>query len=340
MADRRGDDELVARRWTLARRPQGVPTDDDFALVEVSLAPPGPGEVLVRTEWVSLDPGTRSRMDEGGSYTAGMPLGSPVTSRAVGRVVRSRSDAVPEGATVHHFGGWGDAVVVPAEQVEVLDVGVAEAEAWLDELGVPGFTAWLAVGALGGVAEGEVVYVSSAAGAVGSVAGQIAGLRGASRVIGSTSAAKVGWLVGDLGFDAAFDHRAVPVVEALADLAPEGIDVAVDNVGGDTLRAAYDNLRLLGRLISVGSLSAYGDGADLVPLPTRRLVIDRLTVRGFTVFEYGHLRAAFTSEMATWLAEGRITTTRTVTEGLEAVPAAFRSLFDGTTRGKTLVRLP
>jgi NADPH-dependent curcumin reductase CurA len=336
------DDDLHARRWLLAARPAGVPAEDDFRLVDVELDPPGAGEVLVRNEWVSVDPGTRSRMDEGRSYTAGMPLGSPITSRGVGRVVRSRHEQVPEGAVVHHFAGWCDGAVLPGDDVEVLDAAAAPAEAWLDELGVPGFTAWLAVAELGAVQPGETVYVSSAAGAVGSVAGQIARLRGADRVIGSAGApAKVAWLTGELGFDAAFSHRAGPVGDALAQLAPDGLDVAVDTVGGATFEAAFGRLRMLGRLISVGTLSAYnaGPGADSVSLPAGRFVRDRLTVRGFTVFEYADRRPSFVEQMSAWLASGALRTTRTVFDGLEQVPAAFASLFDGSTRGKTLVRV-
>jgi NADPH-dependent curcumin reductase CurA len=292
------DDELHARRWLLVARPSGVPSGGDFRLDELELTPLAPGEVLVRNEWVSIDPGTRTRMDEGGSYTAGMPLGSPVTSRGVGRVVRSRDDRVPEGAAVHHFAGWCDAAVLTGDQVEILDTAAAPAEAWLDELGVPGFTAWLAVAELGGVQPGEVVYLSSAAGAVGSVGGQIARLRGAARVIGSAgSPAKLEWLTGELGFDAAFDHHGRPVAESLREAAPDGLDVAVDMVGGPTFEAAFERLRMLGRLISVGTLASYNGPSDEVRLPAGRFVRDRLTVNGFTVFESGHLRPMFGEQM-------------------------------------------
>lgn len=332
--------ELDAREWRLVRRPQGVPSEDDFELARVRLQPPGAGEVLIVNDWVSVDPGARSRMDETGSYTTGLALGAPVTGRAVGRVEYSGDPRVREGATVHHFGGWRDRLVLNAGELEVLDVSAAPAQDWLDELGVPGFTAWLAVVELGRVNPGEVLYVSSAAGAVGSVAGQVARLVGAGRVLGSAgSEDKVRWLTDDLGFDAAFDYHHTGIAEALAQLAADGVDVVVDLVGGETFAEAFTRLRRGGRLISVGSTSGYNAERTPVGIDTHRLVTDRLRVQGFTVLEYEALRPRFVEQMTGWLAAGQLRTTKTVFDGLESVPTAFRALFDGSTRGKALVKI-
>jgi len=328
------------REIQLAARPRGEPQDSDFRLAETELPDPGPDQVLVRNTWMSVDPYMRGRMNDARSYVPPFALDAPLEGGAVGEVVASRADAIPEGATVLHNLGWRDHALLSANEVRQVDTDLAPAQTYLGVLGMPGLTAYVGLLDVAALREGDVVFVSGAAGAVGSVAGQIAKLRG-HRVIGSAgSPEKVAHLLDDLGFDAAFDYHDGPVAHQLREAAPDGIDVYYDNVGGEHLEAAIDALRTHGRVALCGMISVYN--ATEPPAAPRNLhlaVGKRLTLRGFIVRDHGDRMRDFATEVGGWVREGRVHHRETVVEGLERAPDAFIGLLRGENTGKMLVRL-
>ncbi|WP_432546871.1 NADP-dependent oxidoreductase [Kineococcus sp. SYSU DK004] len=329
----------------LARRPQGEPVPDDFALVEVPDAPVGDGEVRVRLLVMSVDPYMRPRMDDVPSYVPPYQLGQPLDGGAVGVVEESGAPGLAVGDLVQHGLGWRSSVVLPAGRVRRLQLpeGVDEGAA-LGVLGMPGFTAWAGLLRVAAMRPGDSVFVSGAAGAVGGLVGQIARLRGASRVVGSAGGpVKAAHLVDDLGFDAGLDYRAAPVLEQLRAAAPDGIDVYFDNVGGDHLEAAIAVANDHARFALCGSVAAYNSPRDLASAPPgpRNLfsvVGKRLRLQGFIVGDFADLRPEFEREVGGWLADGSLVARETVVEGLEHAPDALIGLLRGANTGKMLVR--
>jgi NADPH-dependent curcumin reductase CurA len=331
----------TGRSIHLASRPDGWPTPENFRLVEEPVPEPGDGEVLVRNLVMSVDPYMRGRMNEAESYVPPFQLDAPLEGGAVGEVVESRSPDLAVGDLVLHNLGWRDYAVGPARAFRRLPGTGVQPSAYLGILGMPGFTAWVGLLHIAQFKEGEVVFVSGAAGAVGSAAGQIAKLKGASRVIGGAgSPEKVAHLVEDLGFDVAFDYRAAPVAEQLAAAAPDGIDVYFDNVGGDHLEAAIATFRTFGRAALCGAISQY-NATEPVPGPDNLwlLISKRLTLRGFIVSDHSALMPEFLREVGQWLAEGKLRYTETVVNGLENAPDAFIGQLRGQNTGKMVVRL-
>jgi NADPH-dependent curcumin reductase CurA len=332
---------VATREWQLAARPHGEPTPEDFRLVEQELPDPSDGQVVVRMLVMSVDPYMRGRMRAGRSYAAAWEVGETMKGGAVGRVVESRSPAVPEGALVLTDAAWRDVAVLDAAHVRVLpDLPGIPPSYHLGVLGMPGLTAWAGLFRVAAFQEGEDVFVSGAAGAVGSLVGQFARLRGAGRVVGSAgSPEKVAWLR-ELGFGAAFDYHDGPVAELLAAAAPDGIDVYFDNVGGDHLEAAVGALRLHGRAAVCGSISGYN---AVTPPPGPRnlslLVANRLTLRGFLVGDHTDLRPEFLETVSGWLGSGELVVRETVREGLDDAVPAFLDLLRGGNTGKMVVRL-
>src|SRR4051794_39433181 len=228
---------MTAREVQLARRPSGAPVPEDFRIVEVEVPEPAAGELVVRNTWMSVDPYMRGRMNEARSYAPPYELGKAMYGGAVGEVVESRAEGFAPGDIVQHELGWREVSVVPGKAVLRVDVALASPERFLGLLGMPGLTAHVGLLDMAGLRDGDVVFVSGAAGAVGSVAGQLAKVRG-NRVIGSAgSPDKVAFVRDELGFDAAFDYHDGPVADLLAAAAPDGIDVYYDNVGGEHLEA-------------------------------------------------------------------------------------------------------
>ncbi|RZS41320.1 hypothetical protein EV193_103643 [Herbihabitans rhizosphaerae] len=329
------------REIELASRPDGIPSHDNFELVETSVPKPAEGQILVRNTWMSVDPYMRGRMNAGKSYIAPFEVGSTLDGSAVGEVVESRSARIPVGATVTHFQGWREYAVVDDgnPMLSVVSTDLAPAEAYLGPLGTTGLTAWAAFTQVTPVREGDVVFVSAAAGAVGSVAGQIARKYGASTVIGSAGGpAKTGKLVSDFRFDAAIDYKAGPVSDQLSAIAPDGIDLYLDNVGGDHLAAALESLRVGGRVVISGTISDY-NGETPGPSNLLKIATKELEVRGVLVSSYLHMFPEYIEQAATWLADGTLRTEQTVFDGIENAVDAFLGVLRGVNVGKMLVRL-
>jgi NADPH-dependent curcumin reductase CurA len=331
-----------AREWQLVRRPLAQASVEDFALVETEIPELAPEQVLVRNTHLSVDPYMRGRMDDRASYIAPFALDAPLDGAAVGVVVESRVEGVKPGQVVEHFAGLREFAVIDATAAFPIDPDGLPAEVYLGPLGATGLTAWLGITQVASVRPGDTVFVTAAAGAVGSIAGQIARLRGARRVIGSAgSAAKVRHLREALGFDIAFDYHEGNVRELLARAAPDGIDVVFDNVGGVQLEAAIGHLRVGGRLALCGMVSQY-DGQE--PYGVRNLyelVTKRATARGFLVSDHYNQMPAFRAEVEPWVRAGQIAHQQSVLDGIERVPEALLNLLQGGTPtvGKAVVRL-
>ena len=329
----------IGREIHLAARPQGEPKPSDFRLVEVEVPDPEPGTLLVRNDWMSVDPAMRGRMNDAPSYVPPFELDAPLEGGAVGRVVASRADGFAEGDIVLHGLGWREYAVVTPDSARQIDPSGAPAPAYLGVLGMPGLTAYVGLLDIAELRKGDVVFVSGAAGAVGSLAGQIARLRG-HRVIGSAGTPeKVAWLTEEARFDAAFNYRDGRVSDLLRDAAPDGIDVYFDNVGGEHLEAAIGALRLRGRVAMCGSISQYN---ATTPTGVRNLglaVGKRLTLRGYIVRDHSKRMPDFIREVGAWVRDGEIAYAETVVEGLEQAPDAFIGLLRGDNTGKMLVKL-
>jgi len=316
------------------QRPVGEAKPSDFEIAERELGEPGEGQLLVRNRFMSVDPYMRGRMSDAKSYAAPYELGKAMYGGAVGEVVEGG-----EPGLVVNGAGWREAALVGAAHVRRVDLpdGVSPSAA-LGALGMPGLTAWVGLTDIAPVAEGETVFVSAAAGAVGSVAGQLARARGC-RVIGSAGAPeKVAYVRDVLGFDAAFDYHDGPVSQLLQPHAP--VDVYFDNVGGEHLEAAIGAMADFGRVAACGAIASYND-TDPSPGPRNmfQVVTKRITIRGFIVMDHGDVAGEFYRTAGGWLAEGRLGYRETVVEGLDGAVDAFLDLHRGTNVGKMLVRL-
>ncbi len=337
------DDQIpsTTRIVTLASRPSGRPTPDNFELVEQPLPEPGPGQLLVRNTYMSVDPAMRGRMEPTEKhYTTNFAIGGPLDGSAIGRVVASNADTFAPGSYVRHRLGWRDWALVDAETATVVDHGLAPLPAWLGVLGQPGFTAYAGLLRAGELRDGDVVFVSAAAGAVGSAAGQFARLMGAGRVVGSAGGAeKAKLLVEEFGYDEGIDYRG-DLVAGLAAAAPDGIDLYFDNVGGDHLIAALYALNLHGRVALCGMISTIED-AEGAPGVQHLIqaVLKRLTLRGFIVRDHEDLRPEFEKRVSDWLRTGELVSKQTVVDDLGHSVEAFLGLLSGHNVGKMLVRL-
>ena len=331
--------DAVSREIRLVARPKGFPGEDLFELAETPIPDPGDGQLLVRNAYFSVDPYMRPRMNDVRSYVAPFTLGEPMSGGAVGRVEISRNDRYAAGDWVVHGLGWREWALSDGSGMRKVDSTVAPVSSFLGVLGMPGLTAYYGLFELGQPREGETVFVSGAAGAVGSAAGQMAKIAGC-RVVGSAgSSAKIEWLR-ELGFDAAFDYRERPVREALAEAAPEGIDVYFDNVGGDHLEAAIGALHTYGRVAACGSVSRYN---DVEPSPGPRnmfmVVTKRLRIQGYIITDHYDRYPEFFERATEWVRDGRLRYRETVVEGIDNAPRAFLGLLRGENIGKMLVKV-
>jgi NADPH-dependent curcumin reductase CurA len=329
----------TSREIRLAARPVGEPKPSDFELAEVELPEPGDGELLVRNQWMSVDPYMRGRMNDAQSYVPPFQIGQPLEGGAVGEVVASGNGGAEVGQTVLHGLGWREYALLPAANARVLDQDAGPPQAYLGVLGMPGMTAYVGLTDIAALKDGETVFVSGAAGAVGSAAGQIAKARGCTVIGSAGSAEKVAYVRDELGFDAAFDYHD-GVAEQLAKAAPDGIDVYFDNVGGEQLVAAIGAMRTFGRIAMCGAISIY-NATELPPGPYNitMAIPKRLNIRGFIVSDHADRMPDFLRDVGGWLREGKIRYRETVVEGLENAPGAFIGVLRGENTGKMLVKL-
>ena len=330
---------ISSREIRLISRPNGIPTAANFSLAQVELEPLPDRQVLVRNLFMSVDPYMRGRMNEGKSYVPPFALGKPLEGGAVGEVVESRAkEFKPGDAVVSNF-GWREYFIAAPDQLHSVSREVQPLSVYLGTLGMTGMTAWVGLN-LVEVKAGDVIFISGAAGAVGSVAGQLAKLRGC-RVIGSAgSMEKVMFLREECGFDIAFDYKAGPVLEQLNLEAPDGIDVYFDNVGGETLEAALSALRVHGRIIACGGISGYNEEKPR-PGPSNlfNMITKRLTMKGLIVRDWLDRQAEFEKEVGDYFKAGKVKHKETVAKGIDQAVGAFIGLFEGKNIGKMVVRL-
>jgi len=331
-------------RVLLAERPVNRRVQEsDFRIDEAPIPEPGEGGVLLRTLWLSLDPYMRGRMSSARSYAKPVEIGEVMTGETVSEVVISRAAALKPGDTVLARGGWQEYAVLPASEAERIDPQGMPLSYFLGVLGMPGQTAYCALLGVGKPKAGETVLISAASGAVGQVAGQIAKLKGC-RVIGTAGAPdKVAYVTETLGFDAAIDYKGKDrdaLGAEIAELAPKGIDVFIDNVGGVLHDAAMANLALHGRVVIVGGIALYDhlETPDTGIRWNRQLLVKRARMEGFLVWDWRHQTQEFRKDVSQWLREGKIRYKEDVAEGIAAAPRAFIGLLAGQNRGKQLVR--
>lgn len=332
----------VSTQWHLVARPSGEPTPSDVAKVEVELPTLAEGELRVANEFLSVDPYMRGRMNDVRSYTPPYALGEAMTGGAVGRVIESRADGVAVGDTVQSMLGWRDVAQGPAAAFRPAPVipGLP-LSLHLSVLGVTGLTAWVGLERIARMRAGDVVFVSGAAGGVGTMVGQIARLKGASRVIGSAgSAEKLALLSDKYGFDAVFDYKRGDVIGQLDAAAPDGIDVYFDNVGGEHLEAALNSFRDGGRAALCGAISGYNAEGDAPGIRFMTNLVTRgLSLTGFTVGNYLDAAPEFRADMTRWLAAGEIVFDETIVDGIDNAFDAFTGMMRGANVGKMIVRL-
>jgi len=328
----------MARAWHLKSRPSGMPTSDNFELKEVALPELADGQVRVRNHWLSVDPYMRGRMNDVKSYVPPFQVGEPLEGGAIGEVVESKADGFAAGDLVQHMAGWRDEAVVLARAVNKLPSLGAEPQKFLGVLGVTGATAYFGLLDAAAAKQGDVVFVSAAAGAVGSVVVQVAKAKGMT-VIGSAGGPEKCDFVRSLGADQVIDYKAGPVLKSLAAAAPEGFDVYFDNVGGDHLDAAFAMARNNARFAVCGMIEGYNDRTPMSFRFIQRIIAARISLKGFIVFDYFPRVAEFYGEMAPWVASGTVKSRETVVDGLDNTLDAFLGLFKGENTGKMLVRL-
>jgi hypothetical protein len=328
----------MARAWHLKSRPDGMPSSDNFELKETDLPPLGEGMIRVRNHWLSVDPYMRGRMNDVKSYVPPFQLGEPMEGGAVGEVVESEADGFAPGDLVQHMAGWRDEAVVSARAATKLPELGAEPQKFLGVLGVTGATAYFGLLDAASAKKGDVVFVSAAAGAVGSTVVQIAKAKGMT-VIGSAGGTAKCDYVRSLGADEVVDYRAGPILKSLAKAAPDGIDVYFDNVGGDHLDAALAIARNHARFAICGMIQAYNKSDPTSLRFIMRIIAARIRLQGFIVSDYFPRLDDFYREMGPWVADGTVKSTETVVQGLENMPDAFLGLFAGANTGKMLVKL-
>jgi hypothetical protein len=331
--------KIASREIRLASRPSGIPTAANFTLARIELAPPQDGQVLVRNRYMSVDPYMRGRMNSGKSYVPPFEIGKPLEGGAVGEVVESRADGFKPGDAVTSSFGWREYFIALPKELHPVSQEIQPLSVYLGALGMTGMTAWAGLH-LVEIRAGETIFISGAAGAVGSMAGQLAKLRGC-RVIGSAgSMEKAMFLQGECGFDVAFDYKVGPVLEQLNVEAPDGIDVYFDNVGGEALEAALSALRVHGRIIACGGISGYNDEKPR-PGPSNlfNITTKRLTVKGLMVFDWLDRQTEFEKEVGGYFKAGKLKHKETVVKGIDQAVGAFLGLFQGRNVGKMVVEL-
>ena len=331
--------DTMSREIQLVSRPIGIPTADNFTLVQTKVKLLQDRQVLVRNLYISVDPYMRGRMNDRKSYVPPFKLGKPLDGGAVGEVIESNAKEFKPGDVVTSNFGWREYFIASQQELHLVNREVQPLSVYLGVLGITGMTAWVGLN-LVEVKAGDVIFISGAAGAVGNVAGQLAKLRGC-RVIGSAgSLEKVRVLREECGFDMAFNYKADPILEQLNQAAPDGIDVYFDNVGGETLEAALSALRLNGRIVACGSISGYNEEKPQ-PGPTNlfNMIAKRLTMKGLIVSDWLDHQSEFEQEVGGYFQAGKLKNQETVVTGIDRAVEAFIGLFDGKNVGKMVVKL-
>jgi NADPH-dependent curcumin reductase CurA len=332
----------VNRQLLLAKRPQGEPTSDNFEVAEVDTPAPEDGEALVQVLQISLDPAMRGWMSDAPSYVPPVGLGEVMRAGTTGVVLESNSDKLTPGDHVVGILGVQEQAIAPGNALTKVDTAMAPLGTYLGALGMPGLTAYFGLTEVGDLKEGDTVVVSGAAGAVGSVAGQVAKAKGAGKVVGIAGGPeKCTWIVDDLGFDAAIDYKSERVQRRLHELCPDGINVYFDNVGGEILDAALANLAWGARVVICGAISQYNaeDGMR-GPSNYMMLLVRRARMQGFLVFDYVKQYGDALREMGGWLADGRLKAREEIVEGtIEDFPATLMKLFRGENTGKLVLQI-
>ncbi|WP_294532507.1 NADP-dependent oxidoreductase [uncultured Rhodoblastus sp.] len=329
------------KKIVLASRPGGDAraTLENFSLVELPAPEPGPGQVLVRHDYLSLDPYMRGRMNDSKSYAAAQSLGEAMVGGTVGEVVASNNPKFAVGDKVAGMGGWQLYALDDGAQLRKIEPNGLPVQAWLGVLGMPGVTAWVGVNRIIAPKAGETLAVSAATGAVGSIVGQLAKAAGARTVGIAGGPEKCAYAVEALGFDACVDHRAENFADLLKAAAPDGIDGLFENVGGKCFDAAARRLNDFGRVALCGLVASY-QGAESSSLRDLRVVlVRRLKIQGFIVFDHLDLWPKAVAELGALIAQGKLHWRESIAEGIEAAPAAFLGLLEGRNFGKQLVKL-
>jgi NADPH-dependent curcumin reductase CurA len=328
----------VSREIRLVEHPTGVPDEDLFEIAEAEVPDPGEGRLLVRNAFFSVDPYMRPRVGDARAYVAPYTLGEAMAGGAVGRVEISRHPGFSEGDWVLHLLGWREWALSDGTFAWKVDPAVAPVSTSLGVLGIPGYTAYHGLFEVGRPREGETIFLSGASGAVGSAAGQMATIAGC-RVLGCAGTAeKVAWLR-ELGFDEVFDYHAQAPRSALAELAPDGLDLYFDNVGGELLEAAIGALRNHGRIVACGSMSRYEEDEPAAPRNLFMVVTKRLRMEGFLVSDHVAGFPDYVARASEWVRDGRLRYRETVVDGIENAPAAFLGALHGESIGKMLVKV-
>jgi len=331
-------DTVVSREIHLVRRPVGEPSPEDFSIESKQVELPAEGKVRVRNLWMSVDPYMANRLYEGDNYAEPYALGRPLDGAAIGVVIDSADPALAPGDLVSSYYGWREFYVAKGRHLKKLDKGDLPVEAFLGHAGVTGMTAYVGLAVIGKLQPGEVVYISAAAGAVGSAACQMAKLMGAT-VIGSARGPEKCRYLTEIGVDVAIDYTAGPLDRALQEAAPEGIDLYFDNVGGPQLEAAFTAMKDFGRVAVCGMISQYAGSDAPSPRNMFQIVAKRLTITGFMVMDHLEALRNFDTDVRNWIAEGKLRPQETVEIGIENAVNAFFKLFRGENTGKMLVRL-
>jgi NADPH-dependent curcumin reductase CurA len=335
---------LLNRQIVLASRPHGEPKESDFKLIETSVPEPGPQQMLLRTLYLSLDPYMRGRMSAGPSYAAPTEIGEAMGGGTVCRVEASQAQAFNVGDIVEAYSGWQDYAISDGKGIRKIDPKVAPITTALGVLGMPGMTAWVGLKNIGQPKAGETLVVASASGAVGSVVGQLAKLKGC-RVVGIAGGEnKCRYVVEELGFDACIDHRRGDFAEALKAACPKGIDIDFENVGGAVFDAVLPLLNTYARVPVCGLIAHYNatelpSGVDRIPLLMRHVLTKRLTLRGFIVFDFAEQHGDFLAEVGPLVRDGRIKYREDIVQGLEKAPRALIGLLKGENFGKMIIRV-
>nr|WP_298374037.1 NADP-dependent oxidoreductase [uncultured Halomonas sp.] len=332
---------MQSRYFTIHDHPQGMPKRELFKLEQQDLAELQDGEVRIRNTWLSVDPYMRGRMDGVTTYIEPFELGKPLEGAAVGEVIESRDSRFKEGDKVRHMGGWRDVAQLPGDQVEALPEFDVPEQAYLGVLGMPGTTAWVGLNLIAEMKDGDNVLVSAASGAVGSLAVQLAKAKGGTVVGIAGDQKKLDWLESQGVKAVSYKGKdAKQLSEDLKNACPEGFDVYYENVGGDCLEAALNNLKVGARIAVCGMISRYNDqGASAGPSNLAMILVRRARMQGFIVFDHWSHHTDFLKEFGPRVAKGEIDYQETVEEGLEKTPDAFLKLFEGGNQGKMLVKL-